>query len=52
MNALPRDVGAFTDAIFTADGMDPALHKQLRRAVRDKIERRAGRLIDSLSGER
>jgi hypothetical protein len=52
MNAPPGDVDAFTDAVFAAEGMDPGFHKQLRRAVRNKIERRLGRLIDSLPGER
>jgi hypothetical protein len=50
MNAPPGDVDAFTDAIFAAEDMDPALHKQLRRAVRNKIERRVGRLTDSPPG--
>lgn len=34
MNSPPRDVGAFTDSVFAAEGMDPGLHKQLRSAVR------------------
>ncbi len=50
MNAPPRDLDAFTDAVFAAEGMDPSLHKQLRRAVRSKIERRAGHLLDSPPG--
>jgi hypothetical protein len=45
-NAPPGDVDAFTDAVFAAEGMDPGLHKQLRRAVRSKIEQRVGHLMD------
>jgi hypothetical protein len=51
MNAPPRDVDAFTDAVFAAEGMDPSLHKQLRRAVHNKIEQRVGYLMDSPSSE-
>jgi len=47
MNAAPRDIDVFTDAVFTAEGMDPSRHKQLRSAVHDKIERRVGHLMDS-----
>jgi hypothetical protein len=52
MNAPPRDVDTFTDAVFAAEGIDPGLHKQLRRAVRNKIERRLGSLMESPPGER
>jgi hypothetical protein len=38
----PRDVDAFTDAVFAAEGLDARLYKHLRRSVRDKIERRIG----------
>jgi len=38
----PRDVDAFTEAVFAAEGLDARLYKQLRRSVRDKIERRIG----------
>jgi hypothetical protein len=51
MNAPPSDVDAFTDAVFAAEGMDPSLHKQLRRAMRNKIEQRVGYLIGSPSSE-
>ena len=51
MNAPPRDVDAFTDAVLNAEGLDPSLNKQLRRAVRSKIERRVGHLIDRPPGE-
>jgi len=47
MNAPPRDVETFTDAVLAAEGIDPSLNKQLRRAVRSKIERRVGHLIGS-----
>jgi hypothetical protein len=33
MNAPARDVDAFTDAVFAAEGMDPCLHKELRRCA-------------------
>lgn len=52
MNAPPRDVDGCTDAVFAAEGMEPGLHKQLRRAVRSKVERRVGRLMDGPPGER
>jgi hypothetical protein len=52
MNAPPLDVDAFTDAVFAAEGLDPALNQQLRRAVRNKIERRIGRLLAIPPGER
>jgi hypothetical protein len=51
MNAPPRDIDVFTDAVFAAEGMDPSLRKQLRRAVHDKIERRVGHLMDSPPGD-
>jgi hypothetical protein len=47
MNDPPRDVDAFTDAVLAAEGLDPSLNKQLRRAVRSKIERRVGYLMGS-----
>ena len=36
-SAPPLESDAFTDAVFIAEGMDPSLHKQLRRTVRAKI---------------
>ncbi|GAA0990649.1 hypothetical protein GCM10009555_076760 [Acrocarpospora macrocephala] len=36
----PLSVVAFTDAVFSAEGMDPHLHEDLRRQVRDRIQRR------------
>jgi hypothetical protein len=50
MNPPPRDVDAFADAVLAAEGMDPSLNKQLRRAVRNKIEQRVGHLLDSPLG--
>jgi hypothetical protein len=47
MNSPPRDVDAFADAVLAAEGIDPSLNKQLRRAVRSKIERRVGHLMAS-----
>jgi hypothetical protein len=47
MNDPPRDVDAFADAVLAAEGLDPSLNKQLRRAVRSKIERRVGYLMGS-----
>jgi hypothetical protein len=38
----PRDVDAFTDAVFAAEGLDARLYKHLRRSVRDKVEQRIG----------
>jgi hypothetical protein len=38
----PRDLDAFTDAVFAAEEMDPGLYKGLRQAVRHKIEQRVG----------
>jgi hypothetical protein len=47
MSSAPRDADAFADAVLAAEGLDPSLHKQLRRAVRSKIERRVGHLMAS-----
>ncbi|WP_344479399.1 hypothetical protein [Nonomuraea monospora] len=33
-------VDAFTDAVFIAEGMDPSLYKNLRRGVRETVQRR------------
>ncbi|HUB40547.1 MAG TPA: hypothetical protein VMA72_17000 [Streptosporangiaceae bacterium] len=41
----PRDVDAFTDAVFAAEGLDPSLYKHLRLSVRAKVERRIGRFL-------
>jgi hypothetical protein len=38
----PRDLDAFTDAVFAAEEMDPGLHKGLRQAVRHKVQQRIG----------
>jgi hypothetical protein len=38
----PRDVDEFTDAVFIAEGLDPAMNKNLRSQVRDKVQRRLG----------
>ena len=38
----PLDVDAFTEAVFAAEGLDARLDKQLRRDVRDKVDRRIG----------
>jgi hypothetical protein len=35
----PRDVDAFTDAVFVAEGLDPRGDKRLRRQVREKVVR-------------
>lgn len=35
--APPSDTGLFTDAVFRAEGMDPSLHADLRRQVRDMV---------------
>jgi hypothetical protein len=45
ISAPPEDVDAFTDAVFAGEGLDASLYKQLRRAVRNKIERRIGVLL-------
>ncbi|MBD0421680.1 hypothetical protein AB0L35_07740 [Streptomyces sp. NPDC052309] len=37
--APPADVDGFTDAVFEAEGMDPGLHEELRRQVRDRVDR-------------
>jgi hypothetical protein len=49
-NAPPRDVDAFTDAVFAAEGMDASLNKRLRQSVRHKIEQRVGHLLGALPG--
>ena len=51
LKAPPHDVDAFTDAVFAAEGMDPGLRRQLRRAVRNKIQQRVGHLMDGWAGE-
>ncbi|MBO2445965.1 hypothetical protein J4573_02585 [Actinomadura barringtoniae] len=33
----PADIDSFTDAVFQAEGMDPLLHKKLRRRVRETV---------------
>jgi hypothetical protein len=41
-DAPPRDVDAFTDAVFVAEGLDPRLDKRLRRQVRERVVRHFG----------
>jgi hypothetical protein len=41
-DAPPRDVDAFTDAVFVAEGLDPRLDKRLRRQVRERVVRHMG----------
>jgi hypothetical protein len=36
----PRQPDAFTDAVFAAEGMDPALDRALYRQVQDRVEQR------------
>jgi hypothetical protein len=38
----PRDVDAFTDAVFVAEGLDPRLDTWLRRQVRERVVRHFG----------
>lgn len=40
--APPRDVDAFTDAVFVAEGLDPRLDTRLRRQVRERVARHFG----------
>jgi hypothetical protein len=44
-SAPPLESDAFTDAVFIAEGMDPSLHKQLRRTVRAKIATRMSEML-------
>lgn len=37
--APPADADDFTDAVFEAEGMDPGRHEQLRRQVRERVDR-------------
>ncbi len=37
--APPTDADSFTDAVFEAEGMDPAEHDGLREQVRDVVGR-------------
>jgi hypothetical protein len=42
----PKGVQAFTDAVITAEGMDPIfLDTSLRRRMRDMVEQEAGRIL-------
>jgi hypothetical protein len=38
----PRDVDAFTNAVFVAEGLDPRLDTRLRRQVRERVVRHFG----------
>ena len=38
----PRDVDAFTDAVFVAEGLDPRGDHRLRRQVQERITRHFG----------
>jgi hypothetical protein len=40
--ATARSSSSHHHAVFRADGLDPRLHKQLRRHVRARVERHAG----------
>jgi hypothetical protein len=46
----PFDVDKFTDAVFAAEGMDPRLYKQHRRAVRERVETHLVALTARLHG--
>lgn len=37
--APPGDADGFTDAVFRAEGMHPGRHGQLRRQVRETVDR-------------
>ncbi|MEU2371254.1 hypothetical protein ACPCIX_04850 [Streptomyces pseudogriseolus] len=37
--APPTDADSFTDAVFAAEGMDPAAHDELREQVREAVDR-------------
>ena len=39
----PAGIDAFTDAVMLADGIDPLLHKELRRGVRAMVARHFAR---------
>ncbi len=36
-NKPPKDIDAFTDAVFRAEGLDPLADRQLRRQVRARV---------------
>ena len=38
--APPLEVDAFTDAVLTAEGMDPLLDRRLRKQARERVLRR------------
>jgi len=42
VEAPPSDVDSFTDAVLIAEGLDPELNKQGRRAVRDLVAKHFG----------
>ena len=39
----PEGIDAFTDAVMTAEGLDPSLDRQLRRQVREVVAKWFGR---------
>ena len=42
----PEGVDAFTDAVISAEGIDPAsLDSSLRRGMREMVEQEAGRIL-------
>ena len=43
---LALDPEGFTDAVFEVEGMDPRLYKQLRRVVRDTVDKHLRRWAD------
>ncbi|MEU9352575.1 hypothetical protein AB0D65_16685 [Streptomyces griseoloalbus] len=47
--APPADADSFTYAVYEAEGMDPGVHDQLRRQVRERIDRHMRRW-DALEG--
>lgn len=42
---------AITDAVFAAEGLDPALYRQLRSQVRSRVAARLGDIIDAYQNE-
>jgi hypothetical protein len=47
--APPTDVAAFTDAMFTAEGIEPSDNKRLYAQVREKVQRRLGEWMNDPS---
>ncbi|MGW0819243.1 hypothetical protein ACWD00_39620 [Streptomyces viridiviolaceus] len=46
METPPADADTFTEAVFEAEGMDPGLHEELRRQVRERVDRHMRRWGD------